>query len=150
MEKLFAAIEAEGVKSPGRRPFDLVGRVSEFLSSFAPRTLVYAAAAAALVLFAQAAALTTVMVKDQSGQGLELASYSKETGLAAIRFTPQATVGDITRFLEAHNAVLVDGPKRGLYKIRIGDSEIASADIAKIVQRMQTETKVVEFIALQQ
>jgi anti-sigma-K factor RskA len=150
MEKLFAAIDAEGAKAPARRSFDLVGRVSEFLSGFAPRTLAYAAAAAALVLFAQAAVLTTVIVKDQAGQGLELASYTKDSGLAAIRFTPQASASEITRFLQAYNAVVVDGPKRGLYKIRIGNNEAVSPELSKIVQRMQAETKIVEFIAIQQ
>jgi len=150
MEKLFAAIEAEGAKAPARRSFDLVGRISEYLAGFAPRTLAYAAAAAVLVLFAQAAVLTTVMVKDQTAAGPELASYSQETGLAAVRFTPQASVSDITRFLESYNATLVDGPKRGLYKIRIGNSDVASADVARIVKRMESETKIVDFIAIQQ
>src|SRR5262249_56076806 len=66
MEKLFAAIEAEGGKAPARRSFDLFGKVSDFLSGFAPRTLAYAAAAAGLVLLAQAAALTTVILRDPS------------------------------------------------------------------------------------
>jgi anti-sigma-K factor RskA len=150
MEKLFAAIDAEGAKAPVRRSFDLVGRISEYLSGFAPRTLAYAAAAAAVLLLVQAAALTTVVVKDQAAQGIELASYGQETGLAAIRFTPQASAAEITRFLEAYNAVLIDGPKRGLYQIRIGNSDVPSADVAKIVQRMQDEKKVVEFIAIKQ
>src|SRR6476620_707912 len=150
MERLFAAIDAEGAKAPARRSFDFVGRLSEYLSGFAPRTLAYAAGAAAVVLLVQAAALTTVMVKDQAAQGPELASYSQETGLAAIRFTPQASASDITRFLEAYNAVMVDGPKRGLYKIRIGNSEVASAEVARIVKRMEADTRIVEFIAIQQ
>ena len=47
MEKLFAAIDAEGGRAPARRPFDLAGRIAAFLSSFSPRTVAYAAAAAA-------------------------------------------------------------------------------------------------------
>jgi len=150
MEKLFAAIEAEGGKASARRSFDLFGKVSDFLASFSPRTLAYAAAAAGLVLLAQAAALTTVIVKEQAAsQSVELASTG-ETGIAAIRFTAQASMIDITRFLETYNAVLVDGPKRGLYKIRIGNSDAPSADISKIVQKMQPETKVVEAVYPQQ
>ncbi len=48
MEKLFAAIDAEGVRTPTRRTsFDLAGRISDFLSGFSPRTLAWSAAAAA-------------------------------------------------------------------------------------------------------
>src|SRR4029453_11788582 len=47
-EKLFAAIDAEEARAPRRRrSFDLAGRISEFLSSFTPRTLAWSATAAA-------------------------------------------------------------------------------------------------------
>src|SRR6201999_3788097 len=51
MEKLFNAIDAEGAikRKPGFA-FDLRTRVSELFATFAPRTLAYAAAAAALVI----------------------------------------------------------------------------------------------------
>ena len=66
MEKLFAAIEAEEARAPRRRrPFDLAGRISAFLSGFAPRTIACAAAAATVAFFLQTAVLTTVVVKDQ-------------------------------------------------------------------------------------
>ena len=67
MEKLFAAIDAEApvVK---KASFNLIGRVVEFMSSFSPRTLAYAGTAAALALVVQAAVLTTVVVRDQSGR----------------------------------------------------------------------------------
>jgi hypothetical protein len=146
MERLFAAIDAEGARAPVRRSFDLAGRIAELLSSFAPRTLAWSASAAAVALVIQAAVLATVMVRDQGGQGPELASYTNSTGaLVVVRFAPQASVGDITKFLEAHNAVLVDGPKKSLYSIRLTDTP--AADIARQVQRMQSESRIVEFIA---
>ena len=46
MEKLFAAIDAEEVRSPRRaRHMDLTQRISEFLSQFTPRTLAWSPAA---------------------------------------------------------------------------------------------------------
>lgn len=147
MEKLFAAIDAEGAKATARRSFDLAGRISEFLSGFAPRTVAYAAAAAAIALFVQAAVLTTVVIKDQSGSGLELSSYGNTSNAhAVVRFTPQVTASEITRFLNAHHAAVVDGPKRGLYSIRFVTA-LPKPEIAKIVQRMQSESRIVEFIA---
>src|SRR5262245_51943116 len=91
MEKLFAAIEADGAKAPARRSFDLIGRVSEFLSSFAPRTVAYAAAAATVALFVQGAVLTSIAVKDQSGL-IELSSIPNKTNAhVVVRFKPDAT-----------------------------------------------------------
>jgi len=146
MERLFAAIEAEGGKAPARRSFDLAGRISEFLSGFAPRTIAYAAAAAAVALFVQAAVLTTIVVKDQPGT-MELSSASSTSSAhAEIRFTAQTTSSEINRFLDAHNASIVDGPKRGgFYGIRFAG--LPKAEIAKIVQRMQAESRIVDFIA---
>jgi anti-sigma-K factor RskA len=150
MEKLFAAIEAEGAKTPARRPFDLAGRISSFLSSLAPRTLAYAAAAAAIALFVQAAVLTTIVVKDGSqatGGSVDLASAPTNANYhAVVRFTPQATAADVTRLLSAYNATVVDGPGRGgLYNIRFNG--VDKGDVDKTVQRMQAETRIVEFIA---
>ena len=55
MEKLFAAIDAEGEtrRSPGFA-FDLRTKVAEFFAGFAPRTLAYAGGVAALVILLQA------------------------------------------------------------------------------------------------
>jgi hypothetical protein len=150
MEKLFAAIDAEGARAPVRRSFDLGGRISEFLSGFAPRTLAWSASAAAIAIVAQAAVLTTVVIKEQAGPGQELASYRGigDDTLADVRFAPQATVGEITKFLDAHNAVMVGGPKRGnFYSIRLDAPGLSKVELAKLVQRMQSESKIVEFIA---
>lgn len=147
MEKLFAAIEAEGTKAPARRSFDFVGRVSEFLSGFAPRTIAYAAAAATVALFAQAAALTAIVIKDQPGSTLELSSATTASrAQAVIRFAPQATSSEITRFLNAYNAEVVEGPRSGLFNIRF-TTDLPRDEVAKTVRRMQSESKIVEFIA---
>src|SRR5215475_2624251 len=121
MEKLFAAIEAEGAPAPVRRSFDLVGRVSEFLSGFAPRTVAYAAAAATVAFFLQSAMLTAILMKDRSDtQTTELASaHLTSNAHAVIRFSPQATSSEIISFLNAHGAEVVDGPGRnGSFNIR--------------------------------
>src|SRR5438067_11644359 len=49
-ERLFAAIEAEGVRAPAGRSFDLAGRVAAFLAALVPRSVAYGAGAAGLVL----------------------------------------------------------------------------------------------------
>ncbi|MEA2998105.1 MAG: hypothetical protein QOG74_3654, partial [Alphaproteobacteria bacterium] len=64
MEKLFAAIDAEGAlkRKPGFS-FDLRTRVSELFSGFAPRTLAYASVAAALVILLQAGLIGSILLK---------------------------------------------------------------------------------------
>jgi anti-sigma factor RsiW len=149
MEKLFAAIEAEGAPTPARRSFDLVGRVSEFLSGFAPRTIAYAAAAATVAFFLQSAMLTAALMKDRSDTPTtELAGAHIPTNWhAVIRFAPMATSSEINSFLNAHGAEVVGGPGRnGSFNIRF-IADPAASEIVKNVQRMQSETKVVEFIA---
>jgi anti-sigma-K factor RskA len=149
MEKLFAAIEAEGAPAPARRSFDLAGRVSEFLSGFAPRTIAYAAAAATVAFFLQSAMLTAVLMKDRSDTATtELASANTPSNAhAVIRFAPQASSSAIISFLNAYGAEVVDGPGRnGSFNIRF-TAEPSVDEIVKTVQRMQSETMVVEFIA---
>jgi hypothetical protein len=151
MEKLFAAIEADGAKAPVRRSFDLFGRISEFLSSLAPRKLAFAASAALVLVVAQGAVLTTVAIKDPAGLELAEAPGTRgigEDALVMIRFAPQATVGEITKFLDAYHSVVTNGPTRGgMYEVRLPVNNEAKAEATKLVQRMQNESKIVEFIA---
>src|SRR5215475_3837086 len=108
MEKLFAAIDAEEARSPRRkRSFDFASRISEFLGGFAPRTLAWSAAAAAVAILLQAAVITAVVVKDHgTAEGPTLASAGSGSGgsFARVRFTPQATANEITNFLGAYKA----------------------------------------------
>jgi hypothetical protein len=150
MERLFAAIDAEGERKPVRQgSFDLAGRISEFLSGFAPRTLAWSAAAAALAIMVQAAVITTVVVKEKGTY--EVASTrpaQAEGSLAMIRFVPQASMSDITNFLGAYKATLVDGPNAGAYRIRIPASGLSKDEIRKVVRQMQDESRIVSVIAI--
>lgn len=151
MEKLFAAIDAE-TPVARKQSFDFAGRIAEWLSAFSPRTLAWTAAAAAVVVMAQAAVLTTVVVKEQGGGTHELASYSTNGGdtVAVVRFTPRATSAEITSFLEAHKAAVIDGPKKGgLYSVRLA-GKLPQAAVTKLVQEMQAESAIVEFVAIKE
>ena len=153
MEKLFAAIDTEEARAPRRRAsFDFAGRISEFISGFAPRTLAWAASAAALAILVQAAVITTVVVKDPNvPSAIGLANKPTDGSFAMVRFAAQATAADITNFLGAHKASMVEGPKPGgLYKVKLTDSKLAADEVGKIVKQMQEESKIVSFIAVVQ
>jgi anti-sigma-K factor RskA len=148
MEKLFSAIDAEApvVK---KASFNVMGRLVELMSSFSPRTLAYAGTAAAIVLMVQAAVLTTMVVHNQSGSGsIKLASH--DTGQrAVVRFSANASLSDVTRFLDVNHAAVVQGPIRGgLYEIQLASSPMPEGDFTRAIQRMKTESRIVEFIAI--
>jgi hypothetical protein len=153
MEKLFAAIDAEEARAPRhQRPFDLGSRVSEFLSKLTPRALAWSATAAVAAILVQAAVIATVMVKEPGAPGGPgLASAPSEGGsFAVVRFAPQATANDITNFLGAYKATLVEGPLNmggQLYRIRLSETKLPKDEVGKIVRQMQSESKVVGFIA---
>jgi hypothetical protein len=152
MDKLFAAIDAEEARAPRRRPsFDLAQRISEFLAGFTPRTLAWGAGAAAVALIVQAAVITAVVLKDEHATtaGPRLASVNRGS-FAMVRFAPQATAAEITNFLGAYKASLVEGPLKaggGLYRIRLAENPLPPNDVGKIVRQMQEESRIVGFIA---
>ncbi len=158
MEKLFAAIDAEEAQAPRRqRSFDLAGRISEFLSSLAPRTLAWSATAAAALLLVQAGVITSVVVKDQGAvYGVANsprdfstpAPQASQNSIARVRFAPQATATDITNFLGAYKAKLVEGPVSGsMYRIELSQPK---NEATKVVQQMQQESRIVSLIAVEE
>ncbi|MGB6350729.1 MAG: hypothetical protein WBG10_11955, partial [Pseudolabrys sp.] len=105
LEKLFAKIDAE----PARRPSASLGlgsRISEFFASLSPRTLAWSASAAVFAILLQAGLIAGVMLKETNKAGYETASApTTDPGVGAfalIRFAPQASSDDVTKFLEAN------------------------------------------------
>jgi hypothetical protein len=150
MENLFAKIDAE----PARKPavsLNLAARMSEFFASLSPRTLAWSASAAAVAILLQAGLIAGIVIKEKSVGGYETASApSSDPGVGAftiIRFAPQASSDDITKFLEANKLQVAAGPMSGgLYKVRVSMTGLPKADLARIVKKLQ-EDKVVGFIA---
>jgi hypothetical protein len=150
MEKLFAGIDAE----PARRQaqsFNLGGRVSEFFASLSPRTLAWSASAAAIAILLQAGLLADIALKETKTAGYQTASApTTDPGAGAftlIRFAPQASSDDITKFLESNKLSIAAGPMAGgLYKVRVAVTGIPKGELATIVKKLQAD-KVVGFIA---
>jgi hypothetical protein len=153
LEKLFAAIEAEPARKP-KVSFDLAGRLADFIASFSPRTLAMAGAVGALAIVLQAGVIATGLIRHAAGtevaseptvSSAELASADVSDGtLAAIRFAPKADVANITNFLVANKASIVDGPKSGgVYMIRLPATGQAKDDL---ISRMNAQTAIVEFV----
>jgi hypothetical protein len=151
MEKLFAKIDAEPARKPALS-LNLGARIAEFFASLTPRALAWSASAAAIAILLQAGLIAGIVINDHGiGGGYETASApSTDPGVGAftiIRFAPQASSDDITRFLEANKLQIASGPAAGgLYKVRVSMTGLPKADLAGIVKKLQ-EDKVVGFIA---
>jgi hypothetical protein len=125
--------------------FDLGNRIAKLESSFGRGAIVWLIGAAVLAILVQTA-LTTVRVAQQHAS-YQTASAPAEGAIVAVRFAPQASMADVTRFLGAYEAALAGGPRPGnLYRLRIGDTTLPPEELAKVVSRM-TQEKVVEFAA---
>jgi anti-sigma factor RsiW len=151
MEKLFAKIDAEPARKPAMS-LNLGARVSEFFASLTPRTLAWSASAAAIAILLQAGLIAGIVLKDYgTGGGYETASApttNPDVGaFTIIRFAPQASSDDITKFLEANKLQVAAGPMAGgLYKVRVSMTGLPKGELARVVKKLQ-EDKVVGFIA---
>ena len=149
MTELFAKIDAE----PKRRAapsLNLGARMAAFFDSLSPRTLAWSAGAAALAILLQAAVIGGIVLKEQ-GPGYQTASVSGaangDGSFALVRFQPQATAADVTRFLEANKLSIAAGPAAGgLYRVRIAETKLSKTERDQRLQALQSD-KIVGFIA---
>lgn len=70
-----------------------------------------------------------------------------QDAILAVRFAPQASAADITKFLDSYNASVVGGPRPdGFYRLLIDEAVIPQKALGQLVAQMKRE-KVVEFAA---
>lgn len=119
-------------------------KFERLVSKIRSHVLFFSLAAAIMVVLVQAG-LKIVSVKGAGG-GYELASASTESPVFAVRFAPNASLVDITRFLDAYNGSLFEGPgPGGLYKLHVASTHLSQEEIEALIGRMAQE-KVVEFV----
>jgi len=64
-----------------------------------------------------------------------------------IRFAPQATQDDVTKFLDSNKFAITAGPlPGGFYKVRVAATALPKAELTTIVKKLQ-EDKTVGFVA---
>jgi len=153
MERLFAAIDAEPVRSRSIGS-NLSLKITDFFSRLAPRTVAWAAAAAAVALVLQAGVIANLAVGQRTFEvaGAHPAQHAATADARAdalIRFAPQASADEVTKFLESNKATVVDGPMSGgLYRIRIANA--SKDELNSIIARMQENRAVVGFVGTAQ
>ena len=149
MEALFAKIDAEPARQP-KSTFQLSAWLTAFVSGFSPRTLAYGATAAALAIVLQAGILAGVFVK-QGTVGWDQAAYHEGVSTNAyvnIRFKPEASVADITAFLNSNKAVIVASPSSsdGFFKVRVAEKAMSEDELSAVTKTLRN-SPVVSFAA---
>jgi Domain of unknown function (DUF6894) len=124
-----------------------IGKLNSRFGSLVLISLVTAAIVAVLVHAEREVASVTEM-----GDGYALTSTSTPEGVVvAVRFIPDASLMDITKFLSAYKASLVDGPgPSGFYKLRITNTTTMLHEETEVLLGRMTQEKVVEFAAVVQ
>ena len=153
MENLFKAIDRER----GRERASAGGGLGGWLMGlFTPRAFALTAGAAVIVMMLQAGVIARLVLQDRveprssfetasapasATRGLELGSF------ALLRFAPQANMADVTRFLDAHDAVIVDGPRPGgpggMYRVRIARHYVGKDELDRLVREFQSASNLI-------
>ena len=137
MQQLFAKIDAEPARQP-KMSFNLGAWLTDFVTGFSPRTLAYGATAAALAIVLQAGILAGVFVKE-GGTGFTTASWTQGTdgSYVSVRFNPQASAADITKFLADNKAIVVGGPAAGgMFKLRVSENAMSDQELSAVAKKM--------------
>jgi hypothetical protein len=158
MENLFKAIDEE--RKNARAPAVTSGLGAWLADLFTPRALAWAGSAAAVIILLQVGVIAKLVLQDQGGGGgatFETADIGTQTrgieigSYALVRFAPQASIADITRFLDSRHAMIVDGPRppgpAGMYRVRISDARLLSSELDQAVKEFQSASNLVSFAA---
>ena len=151
LDRLMAAVansaQARTISVPS--PASVWEKVAGFIGSFSPKAIGFAAAAAALVLVAQAATIG-LLVKGDPGSGYQTASGGPAVAAdgvqALVVLQPGVTGGTLTGALMELKATMIDGPKAGgIYRLRIASDK---ADAASAIAKAKARSDIFSFVGL--
>ncbi|HLH94472.1 MAG TPA: hypothetical protein VKW08_05075 [Xanthobacteraceae bacterium] len=129
-------------KTHGR--FGLGHHMAKLEASLSRGSVVWLIAAAVLAITVPA--ITAIRIAEEHGT-YQTASAPTEGAFVAVRFAAQANMADVSKFLSAYHASVAGGPRSGnLYRLRVGDGDLAQEQVANIASRMAQE-RVIEFAA---
>jgi hypothetical protein len=154
VETLFKAIDRE--RGWARVPAAGGGLAGWLIGLFTPRAFALTAGAAVIVMLLQAGVIAKLVLQDRvearssfeaasapprATRGLEIGSFT------LVRFAPQASITDVTRFLAAHDAVIVDGPRpggpNGMYRVRIARQYVGKEELDRLVKELQSASNLI-------
>lgn len=126
LDRLLASVAAAPRRQSLGAVFgQLANRFSDWIAGLAPPQLALAAAAAALLVMLQAAAIGALVLERAGAPTYQSAGGEQSTGESfalLVGFADTATIGDIAALLKRLDAVVIDGPRAGLYRLRLPDA----------------------------
>jgi hypothetical protein len=156
MENLFKAIDKE--RKSARAPAATSGLSAWLADLFTPRSFAFAAGAAAIVILLQAGVITKMVLQAPVDANTGPASYGTASACppscgpeagsyVLVRFAPQASIADITRFLDGRDAVIVDGPRpggaAGMYRVRVAETQLPKDQLDRVAKEFQAAANLV-------
>ena len=97
------------------------------------------------MILLQAGLIGNIMLKGGAGYNTASAPDVKVDSLDLyVNFVPQATTDEVTKFLRAHRASIVEGPKgAGTYRVRFAVTGLPKEELARLVKEMQQNRNIV-------
>ncbi len=155
--QLFARIDAEGSapRPLRRRVAGLAGWLRSASTRLGPAPRAWIAVAAAAVIVTQAGFLTALVVRNAAAPASYQTASGPQAGLgtgsfALIGFAPDATAAQIASLLQNNQASIVEGPRGGLFTIRLADRQLPREEVERVLARMRETSSVVLFAAPRQ
>jgi len=103
-----------------------------------PRRLAWVGAAAAIVIALQTATIVSLLPAAK-GPGYQTASQTSATADGAsvlVAFAPDARLDQVGAWLQQHHASIVEGPRGGMYRVRVGDKSLTKEQMAALVAEL--------------
>jgi hypothetical protein len=123
LDRLRAGMAAHPRRKPmGAMLEEMSERFADWIAGLAPPRLALAAAAAALIVMLQAAAIGALVLDRAGTPAYQTAGGEQSTNEGVellVGFSERATIGEISALLKQIEAVIVDGPRSGLYRVRL-------------------------------
>lgn len=150
LDRLMAEIVSEDAANPSRASSaaGIFASIGAWLRNLSPNHLGLAAAAAALVIFAQAGFLGSGLLdrgatyQTVSGDGASAAGV-----VLLIEFKPDANIATIAEFLENTDARVVSGPENGtIFKVRIGENKLDQSQREALIKRLTARDELIETV----
>jgi anti-sigma factor RsiW len=149
---LFSAIDRE--RRTARNPAAGSGLAGWFADLFPPRILAFTAGVAVLLIAVEAGVIARLALQEHAPQsgGYVIQSIPSDAhtarrpdpgAFAWVSFSPQASMADVTGFLNARDATIVEGPTAGVYRVRIGRNYVAKEELDRLVKEFQSASNIV-------
>jgi hypothetical protein len=142
LERLRASIAAAAPRREASAGLltQLTDRFADWLAGFAPQQLALAGAVAALLVLLQAAVIGSFLMERAVAPTYQTAGGEETAGGGfelLVGFSPEATAGEITDLLRSLDAVVTDGPRAGLYRLRFPEAKESDEDRKAAIEALK-------------